>query len=91
VLQNLKSATTANVTSGNELVNKINPIDAPATNPITGEKLNYNFEVRNDYINKNDQDTVITTASNTENSLNKVENRLRAVDVNRSGYLTVEF
>ena len=91
VLQNLKSATTANVTSGNELVNKINPIDAPATNPITGEKLNYNFEVRNDYINKNDQDTVITTASNTENSLNKVDNRLRDVDVNRSGYLTVEF
>jgi flagellin len=91
VLQNLNSATTANVTSGNELVNKINPIDAPATNPITGEKLNYNFQVRNDYVNKNDQDTVIMGASNTENSLNKIDNRLRDVDVNRSGYLTVEF
>ena len=91
VLQNSKNATTANVTSGGDLVKDIKPIDAPASNPITGEKLNYNFEVRNDYINKNDQDTVIVGASNTENSLKKVDNRLRDVDVNKSGYLLVEF
>jgi len=48
-------------------------MDVPANNPITGEKLNYNFQVRNDYVNKNDQDTVIVGSSNTENSLNKID------------------
>jgi len=85
------SQTTVNVTSGNELIKQIHPLDVPANNPITGEKLNYNFQVRNDYVNKNDQDTVIVGSSNTENSLNKIDNRLRDVEVNRSGYLLVEF
>ena len=91
ILMHRNSQTTVNVTSGNELIKQIHPLDVPANNPITGEKLNYNFQVRNDYVNKNDQDTVIVGSSNTENSLNKIDNRLRDVEVNRSGYLLVEF
>lgn len=91
IMMHRNSQTTVNVTSGNELIKQIHPLDVPANNPITGEKLNYNFQVRNDYVNKNDQDTVIVGSSNTENSLNKIDNRLRDVEVNRSGYLLVEF
>ena len=91
VMQYANSSANVNITNGQELVKQIQLMDTPENNPLTGDKLHYSFEIDDNINNGNDRDKIITTASNTENSLNKVDNRLRDVDVNRSGYLLVEF
>jgi flagellin len=91
MLTNAESSSSVDVMQGQDYVNAIHPINLPANNPITGEKLQYSFEINDNINSGSDRDKIITTASNTENSLNKLDNRLRDVEVNKSGYLLVEF
>jgi len=87
------NSTAVNITQGKEqgIVNQIHQLDLSENNPITGEKLVYNFDVEEGYNDKSDNDVFVMGSSSTENSLDKIDNKMRDVEANKSGYLLVEF
>jgi flagellin len=90
VLQNINSGKTADITTGKNIVKDIKPLDAPANDPITGNPLRYNFEVDDKINNGDDKDKMIMASPPKNNDLDKIDNRLKDYDVNRSGYLLIQ-
>jgi len=76
------------INSGEEFVDKINPLDLPAEAP-NGDKIGYSLDVKNRVISQDDDPVVIMGATDKE-SFSDFPSRMKDVDVNRSGYLQME-
>ncbi|MDY6821418.1 MAG: hypothetical protein SVN78_07340, partial [Deferribacterota bacterium] len=89
--QYAENTSNANIIEGQEAVSNINPVNMPETNPITGEELTYNMEINDNINNGNDKDKVVM-AKTVENMQDFDDsNKFKDVEVNKSGYLLVEF
>jgi len=76
------------INSGEEFVNKINPLDLPEEAP-NGDKIGYSLDVKNRVISQDDNPVVIMGSTDKE-SFSNFPSRMKDVEVNRSGYLQVE-